>query len=216
MPRKNRAAFRCKNCGHLESAEQAGMNLIPQACPVCGKGVELSREGGKSGQPENWEILIEVSRERLEELGLREEDVEKHEPKSFREDILLDVTRIKQNLEQLKQKQSNWEVNKSDCIEEYKKLAARVPELDRQIPVVSDVDKIRLIAERETVRHAMRQLEQQEFLPRDLALKVRLEGRLMEQEALLAGIQPQSGRSQSVFVTALDSSLAQDRGIHHK
>jgi DNA-directed RNA polymerase subunit RPC12/RpoP len=35
-------AFRCKKCGFLEVAEQAGENELPHACPVCGGGVVIN------------------------------------------------------------------------------------------------------------------------------------------------------------------------------
>lgn len=51
MPYEKKPAFRCKTCGHLESAEHAGENDVPHACSQCGAGVlhnprlvELSQE----------------------------------------------------------------------------------------------------------------------------------------------------------------------------
>jgi hypothetical protein len=34
-------AFRCKNCGHLEGADNAGEQPHPTACRVCGSGITL-------------------------------------------------------------------------------------------------------------------------------------------------------------------------------
>jgi len=42
MPCKDKPAFRCKSCGHLEAAEHAGDHAVPHACSVCGAGVCLS------------------------------------------------------------------------------------------------------------------------------------------------------------------------------
>lgn len=85
------AAFRCRNCGHLEDAGHAGDNELPHACSVCGAGVihkprlqqlsaelgdpncsperrvaiakELSSLGDERKQliPSNWEVLVEHS-----------------------------------------------------------------------------------------------------------------------------------------------------------
>jgi hypothetical protein len=42
MPCKDKPAFRCKSCGHLESADHAGEHAVPHACSCCGAGVCLS------------------------------------------------------------------------------------------------------------------------------------------------------------------------------
>lgn len=42
MPCKDKAAFRCKTCGHLEGPEAAGENHVPHACSVCGSGITLN------------------------------------------------------------------------------------------------------------------------------------------------------------------------------
>lgn len=107
---ENRVAFRCKNCGRLHEAGHAGELPHPAACQVCGCGVvfrhkelaemlEQSLQEGDTNTckslvkqiqncdpaakrllPENWEILSEVSGERLQELGLTAERVTKHTP----------------------------------------------------------------------------------------------------------------------------------------
>ncbi len=73
-------AFRCNNCGHLESAEQAGECEHPHACSACGAGISYNpKTGVKIPDPENWEILCEATRERLVELGF-DGEIERHEP----------------------------------------------------------------------------------------------------------------------------------------
>ena len=103
-------AFRCRNCGRLHEAEHAGELPHPTACRVCGKGVvfvheelsdqllqalqdgkieeaqRLAREiracnpASKRLVPENWEVLAEAHSDRLAELGLTHEQVERHIP----------------------------------------------------------------------------------------------------------------------------------------
>ncbi len=80
-----RYAFRCKNCGCLETAAQAGESSHPHACRVCGKGVTHTvdpRSGAitKTFQPENWEALCECTPEQLEQIGISADQVDKHEP----------------------------------------------------------------------------------------------------------------------------------------
>lgn len=72
-------AFRCKECGHLHDAKQAAEADHPHACRVCGAGVSFNpRTGFKTVDPKNWEKLCEATPERLAELGLKPEHVEKH------------------------------------------------------------------------------------------------------------------------------------------
>lgn len=75
-----RHAFRCKTCGHLEYAAQAGESEVPHACRVCGGGVTWTPQGIKTRQPENFEVLADASPERLAELGLTALQVERHVP----------------------------------------------------------------------------------------------------------------------------------------
>lgn len=81
MPIQDKAAFRCKNCGHLEAAEHAGENALPHACSVCGAGVTFTPQGIKIANPGNWEVLADAEPARLEELGLNADKVVKHTPK---------------------------------------------------------------------------------------------------------------------------------------
>lgn len=73
-------AFRCRNCGHFETAAQAGDNPVPAACSICDKGVWYHWDGSSLAHwvadPANWEVLADASPERLAELGLT--DVERH------------------------------------------------------------------------------------------------------------------------------------------
>ena len=80
MPYQDKPAFRCKNCGHLESAEHAGENETPAACSVCGAGITFSVRGIKNLMPENWEVLHLAETERLKQLGLHHETVTRHVP----------------------------------------------------------------------------------------------------------------------------------------
>lgn len=55
-------AFRCKNCGRLETSGNAGELSAPAACPVCGYGVSYDPiRGLKSYHPENWEVLADLA-----------------------------------------------------------------------------------------------------------------------------------------------------------
>lgn len=110
MPHQGNPVFRCKTCGHLESAEHAGEDHLPHACSVCGNGVIFaqSREDVIAKHPpatvlsaeefedrvvlappwgvkflvfENWEVLADATPERHEELGVDLATVTRHEPK---------------------------------------------------------------------------------------------------------------------------------------
>ena len=65
-----KSAFRCRACGHLEPAEHAGDCAVPHACCVCAAGVSFDAKGGRTFQPENWEVLADATPERLAEIGL--------------------------------------------------------------------------------------------------------------------------------------------------
>jgi hypothetical protein len=102
---EERLAFRCKNCGRLETSDHAAEGEFPHACRVCGAGVvfrhaelaamltepgadvpalaaEIARcdPATKRLVPENWEVLADAPPERLAELGLTPEQVAAHEP----------------------------------------------------------------------------------------------------------------------------------------
>jgi predicted RNA-binding Zn-ribbon protein involved in translation (DUF1610 family) len=72
--------FRCKACGHLIAGAHAGEQTVPFACPVCGGGVKWGAKGQKTFEPENWEVLADAKPERLKELNLKSEEVEKWTP----------------------------------------------------------------------------------------------------------------------------------------
>jgi hypothetical protein len=80
MPYTDKPAFRCRKCSHLEAAGHAGEEILPHACSVCGSGVTFNPAGIKKLQADNWEVLAEATPERLAELGLTLEGVEKHVP----------------------------------------------------------------------------------------------------------------------------------------
>jgi hypothetical protein len=103
-------AFRCKTCGHLHTSDYAGESSHPHSCAVCGSGVIFTTEPDKKrlelqARPgcekhvydsipvvnkiglhklldhANWEVLADASDERLKELELTREQVEKHVPR---------------------------------------------------------------------------------------------------------------------------------------
>lgn len=96
-------SFRCRKCGHFEPSGHAAESPQPHACSVCGGGVVFTAEPVKvlaelkAKYPDhnfkeypvvpgikkiidhtNWEILHDATDARLEELGLKREQVEKH------------------------------------------------------------------------------------------------------------------------------------------
>ncbi len=46
-------AFRCRNCGYLESAEHAGESAVPHSCRVCHRGVVFARNVEEAVQHEH-------------------------------------------------------------------------------------------------------------------------------------------------------------------
>ena len=72
-------AFRCNNCGRLESGDHAGEAEIPASCRACGAGVSFDRTGIKTLDPDNWEILAAADDKRLKELGLTRALVQAHQ-----------------------------------------------------------------------------------------------------------------------------------------
>jgi hypothetical protein len=73
-------AFRCKNCGRLETSDQAAECSHPHACRVCGDGIRYDSRTGKKTPMlgDNWEVLADASPGRLAEIGLSPDQVEKH------------------------------------------------------------------------------------------------------------------------------------------
>lgn len=76
-----KAAFRCCNCGHLEPVGHAGECAVPVSCSVCSAGTTFTPRGQRIDDASNWEMLADATPERLTELGLTADDVERHEPK---------------------------------------------------------------------------------------------------------------------------------------
>jgi hypothetical protein len=102
---EERFAFRCKNCGRLETSDHAAEGEFPHACRACGAGVvfrhaELAAKLTEPGAdvpalaaeiakcdpatkrlvPDNWEVLADATPDRMAELGLTPGQVTAHEP----------------------------------------------------------------------------------------------------------------------------------------
>jgi hypothetical protein len=60
-------AFRCRNCGRLDTSEHAAEAMHPRACCVCGQG-------------KDWDYLWKLSAGELSEFSLTKEDVKEHVP----------------------------------------------------------------------------------------------------------------------------------------
>lgn len=101
-------AFRCKNCGHLESADHAGEYSHPHLCSCCDAGVlmgfsmkdlfkahpflaeltqaELSARTIQNGKVirlhhlENWEVLADTHPDELAKMGHTPDTVCRHVP----------------------------------------------------------------------------------------------------------------------------------------
>lgn len=74
-------AFRCRNCGTLETSGNAGERPTPAACRICGFGVSFDPLTGlKNHHEDNWQVLAELSATELEKLGLTADDIEAHVP----------------------------------------------------------------------------------------------------------------------------------------
>lgn len=60
-------AFKCRECGRLEEAENAGERGLPAACRSCGAGVRFDpRTGAKSYDDRaNWIVLAELTPDEL-------------------------------------------------------------------------------------------------------------------------------------------------------
>ena len=78
---KEKYAFRCKNCGALETSEQAGERDFPAACRICGHGVRYDPLTGDKEylNEENWTVLSDLSSEELE----KERVVKKSDGKEY-------------------------------------------------------------------------------------------------------------------------------------
>lgn len=129
-------AFRCKNCGHLHTSEQAGEEKHPAACSACGHGVSFTRAGVKELHPDNWEHLCEASEERLAELGLTAEDVCKHEACCSAEASVQASVLAR---DELLAKKRRWEDEG-----ERELIIAQVNELDAQADAATGDEAVRL------------------------------------------------------------------------
>ena len=86
MPKTVKYAFRCRSCGHLEEAGQAGERRVPAACRYCGAGVTFdSRTGAKTYDEDNWIVLAELADKELQPIlefhAIARADVVRHRPK---------------------------------------------------------------------------------------------------------------------------------------
>jgi DNA mismatch repair protein MutH len=62
-------AFKCKNCGHLAEAGEAGERHLPAACRICGSGVHFDpATGAKQYDDDNWLVLADLTAKQLKEV----------------------------------------------------------------------------------------------------------------------------------------------------
>lgn len=78
-------AFKCRNCGHLETAGAAGEMERPAACRECGHGVRFDTVTGlRSNDPDNWIVLAELPADERAAVvrfhGIDEKAIERHKP----------------------------------------------------------------------------------------------------------------------------------------
>jgi len=91
MTSERKLAFKCMNCGHLETSGNAGERDYPAACTTCGAGVSFDPATGikEYADDKNWIVLADLPAAETE--GIK---VEKHKPAPAAE-----VTREPQNIE---------------------------------------------------------------------------------------------------------------------
>ena len=74
-------AFRCKNCGNLQTSANAGERNFPAACVVCGYGVSFDPITGiKTHHDDNWDVLADMSDDDLKKYTIDKADIETHTP----------------------------------------------------------------------------------------------------------------------------------------
>lgn len=80
-------AFKCRFCGNLEDAGNAGSLDRPAACRICGHGVAFDPVTGiKSLDPDNWIVLADLKGDELQDVlsfhGIKPRHIERHTPSS--------------------------------------------------------------------------------------------------------------------------------------
>lgn len=78
-------AFKCRWCGNLEDAGNAGSLDRPAACRICGHGVAFDPVTGiKSLDPDNWIVLADLKGDELQDVlsfhGIKPRHIERHTP----------------------------------------------------------------------------------------------------------------------------------------
>jgi len=76
-------AFKCKNCGHLETSGNAGERDFPAACRTCGSGVSFDPLTGiKQYHDDNWIVLADLDGDGVLDIvsfhGIDKKQIEKH------------------------------------------------------------------------------------------------------------------------------------------
>lgn len=99
-------AFRCKNCGHFETAANAGTHRVPSKCRIC-------------HSPADWEVLADCTPERLKELDVT---AEKHTPVTPDENHANKIKQHQAIVDQLAAKETYWTDNQSALLDEYDRI----------------------------------------------------------------------------------------------
>lgn len=205
-------AFRCKNCGRLHAGEHAGTEPIPTACTACGRGVRFGPTGNKSPELDNWEVLADATPDRLAELGLTAEEVERYAPPAAADDLAADIARAEGELASLEAKCQTWEREREQNVAAYKDLLPRHLEASRLAESAPPgPGSARAVEERERLAQQLRALEALEWSQRDREHKAHIEAELDKARVRLAqGSRPRRP-PRSVFAEAREGVSPQDR-----
>jgi hypothetical protein len=193
-------AFRCKNCGYLCHGEVAGQNSLPHACTVCGCGVRFTETGLKVHQRDNWEVLADCTPERLAELGVTAEQIERYVPDHGKLNAE-NVERAKSAHSQLTAKESHWSANKDTLVSEFKSKLAELKALESVDLTTVDAGEV---ADKQNQKAQLKQeLERircTEWTQRDTAHKAEVE------KELARGCAAPNRAPKSVFASAMDGT----------
>ena len=195
-------AFRCRSCGRLESADHAGQNHKPAACRGCGAGVTFNSSGGKTFDKDNWEVLAEATQQRLEELGITEGQVVRHEP-SVEKVNAHSLQRATDARDQLLAKKAVFDP--VGLLAKWKELDKELQKLNKVNLRSLDHGDVQTVQNaKDKTKQAMRDIENQEWTSRD-------EKHLAEVERVVSsgGAGP-SRAPRSIFANALDEVGADD------